>query len=59
MDATEYHFSCDFLGDPDVPPPATVRNLLGLSGVINQIRLTFDGSPAHAVPHGVLIVEKV
>ena len=42
MDATEYVFPCYFLGDPNMPP-AHSRNLLGLTGVINQIRLTFDG----------------
>src|SRR5258708_2601034 len=58
MDQTEYAFPCFFLGDPDVAPaPATPlarlpRCLLGLSGVVNQIRWTMDGAPGglHA-PH--------
>jgi hypothetical protein len=58
MDLTEYIFPCYFLGDPSTPVPATARNLLGLSGVIDQIRLTFDGAAAPGAPHGVLIVEK-
>ena len=58
MDLTEYVFPCYFLGDPDTPPPATAKNLLGLSGVINQIRLTFDGVTSPGAPHGILIVEK-
>ncbi len=57
MDATEYLFPCYFLGDPN----ATVvrnRNLLGLTGVINQIRLIFDGKPSPVAQGGVLAVEK-
>jgi hypothetical protein len=55
MDATEYVFPCDFLGDPNTLP-ARSRNLLGLTGVIDQIRITFDrrdnlagcaGRPSH------------
>ena len=57
MDLTEYVFPCDFFGDPDVPPPATARNLLGLSGVIDQIHLTFDGTYSLAAPYGLLVVE--
>ncbi len=57
MDATEYVFPCYFLGDPNVQP-AHARNLLGLTGVINQIRLIFDGTISIATPGGVLIVEK-
>jgi hypothetical protein len=58
MDATEYVFPCYFLGDPDVPM-ADPKNLLGLTGVINQIRMTFDGTPSPGVPYGNLIVEKI
>jgi len=66
MDQTEYLFPCYFLGDPDVPPPSGTpparapRRFLGLSGVVDQIRWTFDGTPAgrHA-PHGKIIVEKI
>jgi hypothetical protein len=58
MDLTEYLFPCYFLGDPDVPPPARSKSLLGLSGVINQIRLTFDGGSFPGAPFGILIVEK-
>lgn len=58
MDQTEYVFPCYFLGDPDAPPPPTAKNLLGLSGVIDQIRLTFDGVSFPGAPYGILIVEK-
>jgi hypothetical protein len=58
LDATEYVFPCYFLGDPDVPM-ADPKNLLGLTGVINQIRLTFDGTSSLAAQNGVLIVEKI
>lgn len=57
MDATEYVFPCYFLGDPDAAPAQT-RNLLGLTGVINEIRLTFDGTTSLVAPSGVLVVEK-
>jgi hypothetical protein len=57
MDPTEYFFPCYFLGDPAVPP-TDPKNLLGLTGVINQVRLTFDGIYTLAAPDGRLIVEK-
>jgi hypothetical protein len=57
MDATEYAFPCYFLGDPVVPLPDP-KNLLGLTGVINQVRLTFDGTYTLAAPDGRLVVEK-
>ena len=52
MDQTEYVFPCFFLGDPGLPPDpnaptATLpRYLLGMSGVIDKIRISFDGDPA-------------
>jgi hypothetical protein len=64
MDATEYVFPCYFLGDPDVPFPTTQpqglapRCLLGLTGVITKLKLSFDGDPAPGAPHGIMIVEK-
>jgi hypothetical protein len=58
MDPTEFVFPCYFFGDPIVPPPAQAWNLLGLTGVINQICLTFDGRSAAQGPWGVLVVEK-
>ncbi len=51
MDQTAYVFPCFFLGDPDTPPspnapPASLpRNLLGISGVVDKIKITFDGKP--------------
>jgi hypothetical protein len=57
MEATEYVFPCYFLGDPNVSV-ADSKNLLGLTGVINQIRLTFDGPTSLLAPYGVLVVEK-
>jgi hypothetical protein len=57
MDATEYLFPCFFLGDPNIPL-AKPRNLLGLSGVINQVRFTFDGTSSPIAPCGVLVVKK-
>jgi hypothetical protein len=58
MDPTEFIFPCYFLGDPNIPPPARAWNLLGLTGVINQIRLCFDGTTSALAPWGILVVEK-
>jgi hypothetical protein len=62
MAGTEYVFPCFFLGDPNVPVPkpgpTTPRNLLGLSGVINQLRLQFDGTIGPGAPYGTLTVER-
>ena len=64
MDQTEYVFPCFFLGDPGVvpdpnaPPTTLARYLLGLSGVIDKIRILFEGDPGPGAPHGYLIVEK-
>jgi hypothetical protein len=34
------------------------RNPLGLTGIINQIRLIFDGTPSSIAQGGLLVVEK-
>jgi hypothetical protein len=57
MDGTEYTFPCYFLGDPK-GPVADSKNLLGLTGVISQVRLTFDGATSLLAPFGILVVEK-
>jgi hypothetical protein len=65
MDATEYVFPCFFLGDPGTPiytytPPTRPHNLLGLSGVVDKIRITLDGKLVSPVaPYGHLIIEKL
>jgi hypothetical protein len=64
MDATEYAFPCFFLGDPDTvvqpkPSATSARNLLGLTGVVDKLRLSFDGTPAAGAQFGYLIVEKL
>ncbi len=58
MDLTGFVFPCYFIGDPDLLPPTQARNLLGLTGVINQLCLTFDGRSSVRSPRGVLVVEK-
>src|SRR5262249_17166335 len=63
MDATEYVFPCLFLGDPNsslssYSPTSVPRNLLGLSGVIDKLRLLFEGDATPAAMHGYLVVEK-
>jgi hypothetical protein len=57
MGAPEYLFPCSLLGDPTATPVRD-RNLLGLTGVINEIRLIFDGTPSLVAQGGVLVVEK-
>lgn len=64
MDATEYVFPCYFVGDPNRPhdpkgPPTLPRNLLGLTGVVDQLRFTFDGTPSGGSPHGILAIERM
>jgi hypothetical protein len=59
LGATEYVFPCFFLGDPDALPTPRDRNLLGLSGVINQVHLSFDGTTAASAPYGFLVVETI
>jgi hypothetical protein len=58
MDPTEFAFPCYFIGDPSLPPAAHARSLLGLTGVVNQIRLSFDGTSSAFATWGVLVVEK-
>ena len=66
LDQTEYAFPRFFLGEPNLPPPPGTpptrmpRYLLGLSGVVDKIRWTFDATPAGLqAPHGFLTVEKI
>ena len=66
MDQTEYVIPCHFRGDPDALPDPSVpvallpKNLLGLSGVVDKLRMTTDGQPVSAAaPYGLLIVEKI
>lgn len=64
MDPTEHVFPCYFLGDPDAPfdpkpPPMFPRNLLGLTGVVDKIRISFDGTADVDSPHGLMVIEKM
>ena len=59
LDNTEYIFPCYFVGDPGQAPWATPRNLLGLSGVIDKIRISFDGTPVPGCPYGQMVLEKI
>jgi hypothetical protein len=56
MAPVEYVFPCYFLGDPN-RSPVQPRNLLGLTGVVNQVRLIFDGRPYPGARWGILVVE--
>src|SRR3954447_12218056 len=58
MDPAEYSFPCYFLGDPDMVPdpsqsPVLFRSLLGLTGVVDKIRLLLDGRPSAGARHGM------
>ena len=64
MDGTEHLFPCYFLGSPDLTPgpnqsPVMARNLLGLTGVVDKLRIHFDGTPSPSARHGILVVEKL
>jgi len=64
MDPTEFVFPCYFIGDPDAPfdpnqPPRFPRTLLGLSGVVDQIRILFDATPTAPAPLGLIVIEKI
>ncbi len=62
---TEYAIPCFFVGDPDAPtdpnqPAAQVpRSLLGLTGVVDKVRILFDGVPTPGAAYSNLIVEQV
>jgi hypothetical protein len=62
LDPTIYFFPCYFVGNPDAAPApagAVPRNLLGLTGVVDKLRITFDGSPCPGALHGTFTVEKL
>ena len=61
MDATECVVPCFFLGDPAAPAGRAAnapRKLLGLSGVVDKLRISFDGAPTPSAPHGRLTLER-
>lgn len=58
MDATEYVFPCYFLGDPSLLRATQPRSLLGLAGVVDKIRIGFNGAPSMGAPFGHMLVEK-
>ena len=64
MDDTEHVFPCYFLGSPNPPPDPNqaafaARNLLGLTGVVDKLRILFDGTPRPSARHGVMVVERI
>jgi hypothetical protein len=63
MNGTEHVFPCYFLGSPDASldpnqAPVVARNLLGLTGVVDKLRILFDGTPSPSARRGVMVVEK-
>jgi hypothetical protein len=62
LDQTVYLLPCYFVGDPDAAAPAAAavpRNLLGLTGVVDKLRISFDGSPTPGASQGTFTVEKL
>ena len=64
MDPAEYVFPCMFLDDPNAAPTPTGHgrlslNLLGLTGVVEKLRLITEDTRAAGFPVGKLIVEKI
>ena len=59
MGPTEHVLPGYFVGDPDDRPATVPRNLLGLSGTIEALRLTFDGTPSVGALSGSLLVERI
>lgn len=52
--ATEYEWPCFFREQrpPKLPPQ------LGLAGILNDLRLSLDGTPTSSAPYGHLLVEE-
>jgi hypothetical protein len=54
MEEAEFWFPCYFVGDPDAEVDdetgSLPRSLLGLTGVVNRVTLSFDGEPAVDAP---------
>jgi hypothetical protein len=65
MDPVEHVIPCHFLGDPDAPLPGAMtatlpRSLLGMTGVVDKLRIITDGTPTPPqAPYGNLIVERI
>jgi hypothetical protein len=62
LDGVDFNFPCFFLGDPDASSSVsqaatTPRTLLGLTGVVDKVRILFDGTPTPAALYGNLVLE--
>ena len=64
LDPVEHLLPCHFIGDPDaaLAPGAGratfPRSLLGLTGVVNLLTISFQGDPTPGAPHGNLVIER-
>jgi hypothetical protein len=62
LEETEFILPCFFLGNPAAATEEAggrlPRYLLGLTGVIDKVRLVFDGTPGPEAPYGYVVVEK-
>jgi hypothetical protein len=56
LDGREFNWPCHFVEHADDSPP---RAALGLTGVIDDLRITLDGSYALEAPYGWLVLEEV
>jgi hypothetical protein len=59
----EFAFSCYFVGNPSAmassgSSPRLRRNLLGLTSVVDKVRITFDGEVTPQAPYGIMILEE-
>lgn len=62
LGTTQFNFPCYFVGDPAASTnsghhPVHSVNVLGLTGVVDKIRLLFDGTPMPHALDGLLTVE--
>jgi len=61
LEEREFVFPCYLLGAPDAPEGERTaklpRNLLGLTGVVNHVRILLDGEAEKDALHGVMTLE--
>ena len=61
IDDWEHSLPCYFVGDPDGPLDWRTRrlrpNLLGLTGVVDRVRIIFEGTSSALAPHGLVALE--
>jgi hypothetical protein len=58
LEAFDLNIPCHFVGEPE-ELDSKHPTLLGLSGVVHQVRLTFDGTASEEFPNGYLAIEPI